>query len=55
MTKKYPSKNQLRNAKLLFQQELKKIPKENKSKFFNDLMKLIQYAQKDNYENYNLE
>lgn len=32
-------------------QELHKIPKKNKSKFFVDYLKLIQYAQQEDYEN----
>lgn len=40
-------------AKKEFSSQLKKIPKKNKEKFFNDLLKLVQYAQKDDYENFN--
>lgn len=35
--------------------EIKKIPKKNRVKFQADYIKLIQLAQKDNYENYDLE
>lgn len=31
---------------------IKKIPKKNKLKFAVDLLKLIDYAQKDNYDNF---
>lgn len=41
-------------AKKQLQDSIKKIPKKNKQKFFVDFLKLIEYAQKDNYENYNL-
>lgn len=43
----------------LAQKELKNkinsIPKKNKQKFAVDLLKLIEYAQKDDYENFNLD
>lgn len=35
--------------------KINSIPKKNKQKFAVDLLKLIEYAQKDDYENYNLE
>ena len=35
--------------------EIRKIPKKNRMKFQVDYLKLIQKAQKDDYENYNLE
>ena len=34
--------------------EISKIPKKNRPKFQADYLKLIQLAQKENYENYNL-
>lgn len=34
--------------------ELKKIPSKNKLKFYSDLYHLIEFAQKDNYENFEL-
>lgn len=37
------------------QSEINKIPKKNYLKFQADYIKLIQLAQKDNYENFNLE
>lgn len=42
-------------AQRQFRQELQKIPKKNKHKFAVDLLKLVQYAQKEDYENFNLE
>ena len=33
-------------------QELRKIPKKNKSKFFVDYLKLIQYAQQEDYDSF---
>lgn len=38
-----------------FQRRIKSIPKKNRIKFQADLLKLIEYAQKDNYENFNLD
>lgn len=35
--------------------KIKSIPKKNKKKFAVDLIKLIEYAQKDDYDNFNLE
>lgn len=35
--------------------EIKKIPKENRVKFQADYIKLIQLAQREDYENFNLE
>lgn len=34
--------------------EIAKIPKKNRPKFQADYLKLIQLAQKENYENFNL-
>lgn len=38
-----------------FKDQIKKIPKKNKQKFSVDLIKLVQHAQKDDYENFNFE
>ena len=44
--------NKLFQAQQDLKRELKKIPKENKLKFSCDLYKLVQIAQKDNYDNF---
>lgn len=41
----YLAQKQLRDS-------INKIPKKNKQKFAVDLIKLIEYAQKDNYDNF---
>lgn len=46
--------NILFKTKLDLQQRINKIPKKNRIKFQADLLKLIELAQKDNYENFNL-
>ena len=38
-----------------FEQKIRQIPKKNRIKFQADLLKLIEYAQKDNYENFNID
>lgn len=47
--------NPLFNLKKQIQIEISKIPKKNRAKFQCDYIKLIELAQKDNYENFNLE
>lgn len=36
-------------------QQIKKIPKKNRSKFYVDYIKLIHLAQQEDYENFNLD
>lgn len=38
--------------KQFMQEQLRSIPKKNRHKFNVDLLRLIQYAQKDNYDNF---
>lgn len=47
--------NQYYSLRKQIEREISKIPKKNRIKFQADYLKLIQLAQKDNYENYNLE
>lgn len=46
--------NQYFQTKQQITKELRKIPKKNKAKFFVDYLKLIQYAQQENYENFEI-
>lgn len=46
--------NPLYNLKQDIQHRINRIPKKNRIKFQCDLLKLIELAQKDDYENYNL-
>lgn len=46
--------NSLYNTRQQIAFEIRKIPKKNRKKFFVDYLKLIQLAQKDNYENYEI-
>lgn len=46
--------NNLYHTKQQITLELRKIPKKNKPKFFVDYLKLIQYAQQEDYENFEI-
>lgn len=46
---------QIQQAKKELQNNIKHIPKKNRFKFYCDLLKLIEHAKKENYENYYFE
>lgn len=53
--KKHFSPRQLYLAQKMLQQEINSIPKKNKEKFSNDLLKLVEKAHEDDYENFYFE